>query len=152
AIGSPDGDPPNGPIYTFRGHTEEVYSLACSPIDSTLVATGGGDAKGFLWKIFHGDRASKLHGHTDSVSSLAFSYDGKFLASGSIDGIVQVWDVYGNLIRKFYDPKAGIEVKDIFLVTCGDFTPDGRIICTGSDDATLRIWNSENGENIHVVR
>lgn len=67
-------------------------------------------------------------------------------------------------------------------VTCGDFTPDGsnlssswhstvminimhfyifyffslgtlgRTICTGSDDATLRIWNPKSGESIHVVR
>ncbi|MBA0558602.1 hypothetical protein Golob_015614 [Gossypium lobatum] len=37
-------------------------------------------------------------------------------------------------------------------VTCGDFTPDGKTICTGSEDATLRIWNPRSGESIHVVR
>nr|GMD85627.1 angio-associated migratory cell protein [Ipomoea batatas] len=37
-------------------------------------------------------------------------------------------------------------------VTCGDFTPDGKTICTGSDDATLRIWNPRSSESIHVVR
>ncbi|KAJ0499886.1 putative transcription factor WD40-like family [Helianthus annuus] len=37
-------------------------------------------------------------------------------------------------------------------VTCGDFTPDGKTICTGSDDASLRIWNPKTGENIHVVK
>ncbi|KAM7521018.1 hypothetical protein LguiB_019980 [Lonicera macranthoides] len=36
-------------------------------------------------------------------------------------------------------------------VTSGDFTPDGKTICIGSDDATLRIWNPKSGENIHVV-
>lgn len=50
-------------------------------------------------------------GHSDSVSSLAFSYDGKFLASGSMDGIVQVWDVYGNLSSVLNGPNGGIEVK-----------------------------------------
>jgi len=28
----------------------------------------------------------------------------------------------------------------------------GRVICTGSDDATLRIWNPKSGENIHIVQ
>jgi WD40 repeat protein len=50
-------------------------------------------------------------GHSNSVSSLAFSHDGKFLASGSMDGIVQVWDVYGNLESVLDGPKGAIEVK-----------------------------------------
>lgn len=29
---------------------------------------------------------------------------------------------------------------------------EGRMICTGSDDATMRIWNPKSGESIHVVR
>ncbi|KAK9166546.1 hypothetical protein Scep_001737 [Stephania cephalantha] len=36
-------------------------------------------------------------------------------------------------------------------VTCGDFTPDGKIVCTGSDDGTQRIWNPRNGENLQIV-
>ena len=32
------------------------------------------------------------------------------------------------------------------------FVASGKIICTGSDDATMRIWNPRSGENIHVVR
>ena len=40
----------------------EVYTVACSPIDATLVATGGGDDKGFMWKIGRGDFAQELSG------------------------------------------------------------------------------------------
>ncbi|CAH2057561.1 unnamed protein product [Thlaspi arvense] len=149
----------------------EVYTVLCSPTDGTLVATGGGDDKGFLWKIGRGDWAFELQ---------AFSTDGQLLASGSLEGLVQVWDINsGNL-------KCSLEVgqvaskrasglgwfrgssiwmwnadKSAYLnmfsghgssVTCGDFTPDGKTICTGSDDATLRIWNPRSGENIHVVK
>lgn len=32
------------------------------------------------------------------------------------------------------------------------FVAPGKMICTGSDDATMRIWNPRSGENIHVVR
>lgn len=40
----------------------ELYIVACSPTEPTLVATGGGDDKGFLWKIGQGDWAFELQG------------------------------------------------------------------------------------------
>lgn len=40
----------------------EVYSVACSPTDATLVATGGGDDKGFFWRINRGDWVSEIQG------------------------------------------------------------------------------------------
>ncbi|KAK2404289.1 COMPASS H3K4 histone methylase component WDR5B [Trifolium repens] len=173
--------------HTFTGHTGELYSVACSPTDTALVATGGGDDRGFLWKINNGEWASELKGHEESVSSLGFSHDGTFLASGGLDGTVKIWDASGNLKGELEGAGGGIEwirwhprgnmlmagfeespsvwmwnTNNLALfmsfdghaskVTCGDFTPDGRIICTGSDDATLRIWNPKTGESIHVVR
>jgi WD40 repeat protein len=46
------------------------------------------------------------------VSSLAFSCDGQFLASGSLDGVVQVWDVSGNPRSTTLEgPGEGIEVR-----------------------------------------
>jgi hypothetical protein len=39
-----------------------LYTVSCSPTDPLLVATGGGDDKGFLWKIGLGDWASELKG------------------------------------------------------------------------------------------
>lgn len=52
-----------------------------------------------------------LEGHGDSVSSLAFSSDGQLLASGSLDGLVQVWDtVTGSLKGALEGPGGGIEV------------------------------------------
>ncbi|TKY51494.1 Angio-associated migratory cell protein [Spatholobus suberectus] len=160
-----------------------LCSVAYSPTNATLVATEGRDNKGFPWKISKvEDRAIELHGHKNSVASLAFSYDGQLVASGCLDGNIKVWDVSGGLdgIVKVWEwlkwhPRghillAGFEDSHIWMwntdkaallnafighggsVTCGDFTPDGRkIICTGSNDATLRIWNPKSGENIHVV-
>ncbi|KAL5139527.1 Angio-associated migratory cell protein [Glycine soja] len=181
-------------VHKFTAHTGELYSVSCSPTDAALVVTGSGDDRGFLWKIGQGDWAFELQGHEESVSTLAFSYDGQQLASVSLDGIIKVWDVSGNLEgRNFEGPGGGIEwlrwdprghrllagsedfsiwmwntdnaaLLKTFIghgnsVTCGDFTPDGNnfslsweIICTGSDDATLRIWNSESGKSTHVVQ
>lgn len=41
---------------------DELYTVTCSPTDTTLVATGGGDDKGFLWRINQGDWASEIQG------------------------------------------------------------------------------------------
>lgn len=50
-------------------------------------------------------------GHKDSVSSLAFSNDGQLLASGSFDGLIQIWDAAsGNLKGTLEGPSSGIEV------------------------------------------
>ncbi|KAK2987824.1 hypothetical protein RJ640_028485 [Escallonia rubra] len=129
-----DEEEPDDSMHIFTGHTGELYTVSCSPTDAALVATGGGDDKGFLWKIGHGDWAFELQdilaGHKDSVSSLAFSKDGQLLACGGFDGLIQVWDIFSGNLK------------------C---TLEGRTICTGSDDASLRIWNPKNGENIHVV-
>ncbi|XP_060958768.1 uncharacterized protein LOC133030243 [Cannabis sativa] len=59
-------DEPDDSMHIFTGHTDELYSVACSPTDALLVATGGGDDKGFLWKIGQGDWAFELQGHKDS--------------------------------------------------------------------------------------
>ncbi|XP_027367461.1 angio-associated migratory cell protein-like [Abrus precatorius] len=157
-----------------------VCAVACSPTDATLVATGGCDDRGFLWRIGQDD-FFEIH------DSLAFSYDGQLLASGSLDGIVKVWGVSGNwegktlegpggdiewlrwhprghiLLAGFLDSTVRMWNTDrssllntftghSHRVTCGDFTPDGKKICTGSDDATMRIWNPRSGESIYVVK
>lgn len=46
----------------FFFFTGELYTVACSPTDARLVATGGGDDKGFLWRIGQGDWAFELQG------------------------------------------------------------------------------------------
>ncbi|KNA05281.1 hypothetical protein SOVF_191890 isoform A [Spinacia oleracea] len=177
-------------VHVFKGHKkfESIYALACSPTDAALVATGGTDHKAFYWRIGQGDLSKKLVDHKETVSSLAFSSDGLFLASGGLDASVKIWDLSGNVKRSFGGPSEGSEFewvrwhpnghlvlagctdtnaylwntdKDTLLnvfcghskaVTCGEYTPDGKTFCTGSEDATLRIWNPRSGESIRVIR
>ncbi|KAF7820574.1 angio-associated migratory cell protein [Senna tora] len=128
---------PDDSVHIFTGHTGELYTVSCSPTDATLVATGGGDDKGFLWKIGQGDWASELQGHKDSVSSLAFSYDGQLLASGSLDGIVQVWDASGIHKGTLEGPGGGIEWLR--------WHPRGHLLLAGAEDSTVWMWNADRG-------
>ena len=79
---------------TFKGHKFRVDRAELSP-DGKVLAAGGGDTRGGqlkLWSTVTGKEIVSLSGYTNSLNSLAFSADGKRLASGG-QGPVQVWDV-----------------------------------------------------------
>lgn len=130
-------------IHIFTGHTGELYTVACSPTDPTLVATGGGDDKGFLWKINQGDWTFALEGHQDSVSCLAFSVDGQLLASGGLDGVVKIWDTAsGDLRCTLEGPTGNIEWVR--------WHPKGHLILAGSDDSSVWMWNADKAAFLNV--
>ncbi|KAG6478658.1 hypothetical protein ZIOFF_062102 [Zingiber officinale] len=47
-------------VFVFRGHSDEIYTVSCSPTDASLVATGGKDDRGFFWKIGSVDASLEL--------------------------------------------------------------------------------------------
>ena len=76
-----------------------------------------------------------LTGHTLAVTSVAFSPDGKTLATGSDDSTVRLWDVAAR--RALGTPLTG-HTNSVRSVA---FSPDGRTLATGSYDNTVRLWD-----------
>ena len=88
-----------------------------------------------LWDTFTGNHID-FDGHTDNVSSAAFSPDGKLLVSGSWDDTIRLWNpTTGQHLTTFYGHRS-----DVNTVT---FSPDGETLASGSNDDTIKLWNSE---------
>ncbi|KAK6527333.1 hypothetical protein TWF281_010518 [Arthrobotrys megalospora] len=73
-----------------------------------------------------------LKGHDDDVSAIAFSSDGKLLASASCDGTIRLWDAAGSPLQTLEAHEHGVAALA--------FSPDSKSLASGSHDATVRLW------------
>ena len=153
-------------IKTLVGHRYTVYCVAFSPNGTTL-ASGGEDNTIILWDTTTGEHTRTLArptgpfvgptdtlvGHTDTIYSVAFSPDGKTLASGSEDSRIILWDTTtGEHTRTLARPTGPFVGPTDTLVGHTDtiysvaFSPDGQTLASGSADNTIILWDATTGQ------
>jgi WD40 repeat protein len=133
-------------ITTFEGHTAPVCSLAFSP-DGRLLASASNDATVRLWDPTTGQAVKTLRGQRTALSSVAcfgvhstvaFSPDGKALATGGGDGTVRLWDTATKQVSALLRGHKA-------AVMAVAFTPDGRSLVSGDQVGTLKRWDVAAG-------
>ncbi|MBD2165121.1 hypothetical protein H6G04_11980 [Calothrix membranacea FACHB-236] len=79
-----------------------------------------------------------------TVISLAFSPDGKMLATAHFDGYFRLWDVNSGQQLIAYD-------AHLAFIWSIAFNPDGSILATAGEDATIKLWDVATGKCIKVL-
>ena len=132
----------------LSGHSRSVRSVVFSPDGKTL-ASGGDDGKIILWDVKTGDTVGEMQIEyidpvfmvkvPSSVLSVAFSPDGKRLASGDKGKNVTLWNV------KTGQPTQTLS-RHLDIVRTLTFSPDGNTLASGSADRTIILWDVETGQ------
>ena len=135
-------------VFTMEGHPWIISALAFSPDGKTLASANGhyeDDTRIFeseirLWNVENGQHITTLKGHTDTITSLSFSMDGKTLVSGGEDNAVLLWNIETEQMTPLY-------AEHDNSVNFVGYTSDGNSLITGSWDNTVKVWDAKRGYN-----
>ncbi|WP_161566178.1 NACHT and WD40 repeat domain-containing protein [Mycoavidus cysteinexigens] len=86
-----------------------------------------------------------LEGHRGWVTSVDFSTNRQFLASGSRDGTVKLWKMGNKEALRTLNGHCG-------GVLSVNFSPDSQFLVSGNEDTTVRLWSVESGEELQTLK
>jgi WD40 repeat protein/serine/threonine protein kinase len=132
------------PAHILEKFNGIVYAVAFSP-DSKYAAVGSLQSA----KLFDVESGQMLRefaiGSDLSVSALAFSPDGRLLATGSDDNLIRLWNVESGQQLRALKGQAG-------YVWSVAFSPDGQELASvGNDDTNLLVWDTASGQEIRKI-
>ncbi len=129
-----------GEFTSFKGHIDAIRAIAASP-DGQFLASGGGSANPTikLWSIQDDRCYCNLFGHTNEVWSVAFSADGRLLASGSNDRTIRIWQTQTGECLQILEGHMHWVMSVVF-----SSQPD--ILVSAGFDRLIKFWNVQTGE------
>ncbi len=119
-----------------------IYAVAWQ--SGSTLASGGSDKTIRFWNAQNGAQIRVLSGHTNSISTLAFSPDGSTLASGGLDYTVRVWDARtGNALQTLTDHSQPVQAVA--------FSRDGKMLASSGIDSRVFLWDARSGERLQSM-
>jgi WD40 repeat protein len=127
--------------YTLGTDEDRLNDFDFSPDTITLV-TGGADGLVRLWDITSGEEQIVMRGHTTRIYSVAYSRDGRFIASND-DQTIRIWDaetgdeIYSFELLLFQDyPQSFSSLGDDFI----EFSPLGDYLVLVKESGDVHVW------------
>jgi hypothetical protein len=121
-------------ISIISNNSENILSLTVNPEGTNLVS-GSQDNLIDFWNISSiGDKIKPSHSLNSWVRSLAYSYDGYYLASGLENGNITIWD---DIADSSVINLSGHNLS----IRCVDFHPNQPLLASASGDKTVKLWN-----------
>jgi len=148
ARGGPDKARPTE-TEMLPGPRDLVRAVAFSPDGAWLAAAGGipgSFGEILLWKRTGAafELTHTIKGHRDYVIQLAFSHDGRTLATTSYDRLVRLWSVETgrptDVLKEHTEAVYGVA-----------FSADDKWVASGSADRTVKIWDIESGKRLYTL-
>ena len=128
--------------HTYFRDGGSVKTVAYSPVDSSVVASGGDSRAVKLWDL-RNDTVTTLGSHADTVNVVAFSSDGQLLASGGDDYACKLWDIP---LKRRVATFEHIVNRGRSQIKAVDFSHDGQMLATAGVD--VKLWNVRTREEI----
>lgn len=156
-------DVASGKRLSNKSRRVNAYDTVTVSQDGNTFATGNQEGKIYLWDSTTGRLLASIKGHTqflkslqsifgwtdppqdEHIRALAFSSDGKMLASGSADKTVQLWNA---LTRSKHATLKGHKS----WITAVAFSTDGKTLATGDANKTVKLWDVSTGRARMVLR
>jgi len=118
-----------------------LYAVSLSPSGRYLALGGFFSDDIQIFDVVTQSKIRSLTGHTDSIWSLAWSHNGRYIASGSADATARVWDWNNGKSLLIYD-KQGDTVRSV------SWSPDDSRIVSGGLTGPVYIWASDSGQTL----
>jgi len=94
-----------------------------------------------FFDVATGREAGAIKGHGKGVTNVAFSRDGKSLATSATDNTIKIWDLASKReLRTLSGHTSNIESMD--------FSPDGRLLASAGEDGSTFLWDANTGEHL----
>ncbi len=114
------------------------WSAVAFSADDQRIAVGGEDKTLRVLTLATGDE-TVFKGHTNPISGVAFSPDGRLIATSSADGQIGIWNVTAGTVAFLKVPGGSAALSGVA------FSPNGRIVISGSVDGTVKVWETNAG-------
>ncbi len=92
----------------------------------------------------------------EKTNSLAWSPDGKYFASAMSDHAISIWEAdSGKVVQTLrgHEPEIRDDgIRRLGHIYCTRWSPDGRYLASASNDQTIRIWDTHNGQQVNLWR